>query len=147
MDDRQDSRYEELYEQLLERGLDMHMHNKRRIRNGMILLLLLPVILGVILWVTGSDKIVFLIIWVLCMFAACIYLISIEFIDYQLQKTLEEVTEREADMGSLIIGTEQIGEKIVERHERIHERRQERRGKKQEQEIHYFRPPESGDEL
>ena len=62
MDDRQDSRYEELYEQLLERGLDMHMHNKRRIRNGMILLLLLPVILGVILWVTGSDKIVFLII-------------------------------------------------------------------------------------
>ena len=43
MDDRQDSRYEELYEQLLERGLDMHMHNKRRIRNGMILLLLLPV--------------------------------------------------------------------------------------------------------
>ena len=108
MDDRQDSRYEELYEQLLERGLDMHMHNKRRIRNGMILLLLLPVILGVILWVTGSDKIVFLIIWVICMFILSIYLITIEYIDDSVEKTLEEVTDREADFGELFPGTEQL---------------------------------------
>ncbi|MBR2707151.1 MAG: hypothetical protein IKE74_07960 [Mogibacterium sp.] len=145
--DKQDRHYEDLYRRLRERGETMHMNNKKRIRIGLIVLALLPAILIFIRWATDSDRVVFLIIWVLCMFAACIYLISIEFIDYQLQKTLEEVTEREADMGRLIIGTEQIGEKIVERHERIHERRQERRGKKQEQEIHYFRPPESGDEL
>lgn len=145
--DKQDRHYEDLYRRLRERGETMHMNNKKRIRIGLIVLALLPAILILIRWATDSDRVVFLIIWVLCMFAACIYLISIEFIDYQLQKTLEEVTEREADMGRLIIGTEQIGEKIVERHERIHERRQERRGKKQEQEIHYFRPPESGDEL
>jgi hypothetical protein len=132
MDDRQDSRYEELYEQLLERGLDMHMHNKRRIRNGMILLLLLPVILGVILWVTGSDKIVFLIIWVLCMFALSIYLITIEYIDDSVEKTLEEVTDREADFGELFPGTEQLAERIGERREMIRGKIKARRSKEDE---------------
>ena len=133
MDDRQDSRYEELYQQLLERGLDMHVHNKRRIRNGMILLLLLPVILGVILWVTGSDKIVFLLIWVLCMFALSIYLITIEYIDDSVEKTLEEVTDREADFGVLFPGTEQLGERISERHEMIRGKIEARRPKEDEQ--------------
>ena len=132
MDDRQDSRYEELYEQLLERGLDMHMHNKRRIRNGMILLLLLPVILGVILWVTGSDKIVFLIIWVLCLFALSIYLITIEYIDDSVEKTLEEVTDREADFGELFPGTEQLAERIGERREMIRGKIKARRSKEDE---------------
>ena len=132
MDDRQDSRYEELYEQLLERGLDMHMHNKRRIRNGMILLLLLPVILGVILWVTGSDKIVFLIIWVICMFALSIYLITIEYIDDSVEKTLEEVTDREADFGELFPGTEQLAERIGERREMIRGKIKARRSKEDE---------------
>ena len=133
MDDRQDSRYEELYEQLLERGLDMHMHNKRRIRNGMILLLLLPVILGVILWVTGSDKIVFLIIWVICMFILSIYLITIEYIDDSVEKTLEEVTDREADFGELFPGTEQLAERIGERREMIRGKIKARRSKEDEQ--------------
>lgn len=133
MDDRQDSRYEELYQQLLERGLDMHMHNKRRTRNGMILLLLLPVILGVMLWVTGSDKIVFLIIWVLCMFALSIYLITIEYIDDAVEKTLEEVSEREADFDELFPGTEQLSERIVERREMIRGKIQARRSKEDEQ--------------
>ena len=144
--DKQDRHYEELYNRLLERGETMHMNNKKRIRVGLVVLALLPVILIFIRWATDSDRIVFLIIWVLCMFAACIYLVSIEFIDDRLQKTLEEVTEREADMGTLIMGTEQLGEKIVERHERIQERRQERRDRKQTQEIHYFELPEREDE-
>ena len=105
MDDRQDSRYEELYEQLLERGLDMHMHNKRRIRNG---------------------------IWVLCMFALSIYLITIEYIDDSVEKTLEEVTDREADFGELFPGTEQLAERIGERREMIRGKIKARRSKEDE---------------
>ena len=145
MPKKQDRHYEELYNRLLERGEAMHMNNKKRIRIGLIVLALLPVILIFIRWATDSDRVVFLIIWVLCMFAACIYLISIEFIDDRLQKTLAEVTEKEADFDGLIMGSEQLGERIVERHERIHERRQERREKK-EQEIYYFLPSEREDE-
>ena len=111
---KQDRHYEELYERLLERGEAMHANNKKRIRVGLVLLALLPAILIIIRLLTDSDRVVFLIIWVLSMFALCIYLISIEFIDDSLRKTLEEVTEREADFGELIPDSEAV-------HNRIHE--------------------------
>ena len=143
---RKDLHYEDLYNRLLERGELMHRNNKKRIRIGLVILALLPPLLIFIRWATDSDRVVFLIIWVLCMFAACIYLISIEFIDDQLQKTLSEVTEREAGFDELIPGTEQLEERIAERHERIQERRQERRDRRHEEEIHYFSPSEREDE-
>ena len=120
---RQDTRYEALYTQLLERGLVMHINNKKRIKVGLIILVLLPVILDIIRILTGSDKIVFLIIWVICMFVLCIYLIWIEYIDDSVQKTLEEVTDTEADFDVLMIGTDQIGERLSEKHEQMMERR------------------------
>lgn len=120
--------YEELYMRLLERAESMHENNKKRIRIGLIVLGLLPAVLIIIRLLTDSDRVVFLIIWILCTFAVCIYLITIEFIDDSLEKTLEEVTEREADFDELIMGTEQLGEKIIERRERRQERRGERRG-------------------
>ena len=110
----QDRHYVELYERLLERGEAMHANNKKRIRVGLVLLALLPAILIIIRLLTDSDRVVFLIIWVLSMFALCIYLISIEFIDDSLRKTLEEVTEREADFGELIPDSGAV-------HNRIHE--------------------------
>lgn len=118
-DHKQDSRYELLYTQLLERGMDMHMSNKRRIRKGIILLILLPLILGIIREVTDSDRIVFLIIWVFCMFVISIYLITVEYIDDAVQKTLADVTESETEFGGLVAGTEQLEERISERHARV----------------------------
>ena len=118
-DHKQDSRYELLYTQLLERGMDMHMSTKRRIRKGLILLILLPLILGIIRAVTDSDRIVFLIIWVFCMFVISIYLITVEYIDDAVQKTLADVTESETEFGGLVAGTEQLEERISERHARV----------------------------
>ena len=114
----QDRHYEELYGRLLERGEAMHANNKKRIRAGLVVLALLPVILILIRLLTDSDRVVFLIIWVLCMFAVCTYLISIEFIDDSLRKTLEEVTEREADFGELIPDSAEVHNRI---HEHVHE--------------------------
>ena len=114
----QDRHYEELYGRLLERGEAMHANNKKRIRAGLVVLALLPVILILIRLLTDSDRVVFLIIWVLCMFAVCTYLISIEFIDDSLRKTLEEGTEREADFGELIPDSCEVHNRI---HEHVHE--------------------------
>ena len=121
-DQKQNNRYEALYTQLLERGMDLHMSNKKRIRAGLIILLLLPVILGIILKMTQSDKIVFLIIWVLCMFVLCIYLISVEYIDDSVKKTLEEVTDREMNFDELLLNSEKLEERIAIRHESIMEK-------------------------
>ena len=115
MPKKQDRHYEELYNKLLERSEAMHRSNKKRIRIGLILLAVLPFIMIDIRWLTNSDKAIFLIIWVILMFAICIYLISVEFIDNSIQKTLREVTEKEADLGELLPDSEQVHERIQER--------------------------------
>ena len=67
------------------------------------MLLLLPVILGVIRWLTHSDKIVFLLIYVICLFIVGIYLIAIEYLDDQIWKTLKNMTGSEADFNDLFM--------------------------------------------
>lgn len=142
-----DRHYEELYNRLLDRSITMHLNNKKRIRTGLILLAALPVILITIRWLTDSDKVVFLIIWVICMFAICIYLISIEYIDDSLQKSLGEITDREAGLGELVMDSselhDRVHERIHERNESIHERLKARHEEIQE---HYVRHWMSGDQ-
>ena len=123
---KQDIRYEELYNRLLERGMALHENNKKRIRAGLIFLAVFTVLMILIRLITDSDRVVFLILWVVGMFAASIYLISVEYIDNSIQKTLEDVSEREADFGVLLPDSEQVREKvqsrIQEKQEQIHTR-------------------------
>lgn len=97
-----DKKYEALYNELLERGEQLHEGNKRRIRRGLMLLIILPFVLEFIRWMTDSDKIVFLIIWILIMFVLCAYLISIEYLDSTIENTLRDVTDTEADFDGLL---------------------------------------------
>ncbi|MBE6041047.1 MAG: hypothetical protein E7220_00830 [Clostridiales bacterium] len=110
-----DRKYEQLYDLLYARTEAMHEANKKRIRLGLIWLAVLPVLLCLIIWITHSDKIVFLLIWVLIMFASCIYLISVEYADHKIIQGLNELTDREAEFDRLILGTEGIHDKVQER--------------------------------
>ena len=112
--DRNKDKYEELYTELLSRGEQLHESNKRRIKRGLIALVILPFILYFILWMTDSDKVVFLIIWVLIMFALSAYLISIEYLDNAVEKSLNEVSDSEAEFDKLLPRPE-LQERIRER--------------------------------
>lgn len=116
---RNSHKYEELYTELLGRGEMLHESNKRRIRRGIIILVILPVILEFIRWMTDSDKVVFLIIWILIMFVLSAYLISIEYLDYTVEETLKDVTDIEADFDGLLPKPEL---RRADLHERISER-------------------------
>ena len=118
-----DRSYEKLYAELLGRAEQLHESNKRRIRRGLILLVILPVILGLIRWITDSDKIVFLIIWVLIMFVLSAYLITVEYMDDSVRKTLEDVTDQEAEFDELILRPEVLQGRL---RGRIAERRAQR---------------------
>ena len=98
MDRLQEKHYEELFNGLLGRGKALHASNKKRIRIGLIFLAVFTVGMIVIRRITESDRASFLIIWVIGMFAISIYLIGVEYIDTTLAKTLEEFTERDADV-------------------------------------------------
>ena len=119
----QDIRYEDLYNRLLDRGMALHESNKKRIRTGLIFLAVFTVLMILIRLITDSDRVVFMILWLVGMFAISIYLISVEYIDDSIRKTLEDVSEREADFGELLPDSEQMRERvhshIQERHEEI----------------------------
>ena len=119
---RQDIRYEELYNRLLERGITLHENNKKRIRIGLIFLIVFTVLMILIRLITDSDRVVFMILWVVGMFAISIYLISVEYIDDSIRKTLEDVSDREAEFGELLPDSEEVREKV---HSRIQERHDE----------------------
>lgn len=138
---KQDVRYEELYNRLLERGMALHASNKRRIRAGLIFLVVFTVLMILIRFITDSDRVVFMILWVVGMFAASIYLISVEYIDDSLRKTLEDVSEREADFGDLLPDSEQVREKLQSKI-------QEKQGEIQTLYVDHWREkkPESEDE-
>ena len=126
----QDIRYEDLYNRLLDRGMALHESNKKRIRVGLVLLGLFTVLMILIRLITNSDRVVFMILWVVGMFIISIYLISVEYIDDSIRKTLEDVSDREADFGVLLPDSEQVREKVQtrlqEKHEEIQSHIQER---------------------
>ena len=82
MEQKQDNRYNNLssYAQ------QVHEKTKKRIKYSGIVLIILPVVLGLIRWMTHSDKIFFLVIWILCMFAISAYLVSIEYYDHVIHR-------------------------------------------------------------
>ena len=121
-DDKQNIRYEDLYNQLLERGNLLHSSNKKRIKTGLIFLGVFTVIMIVVRWLTNSDRVVFMLFWIFGMFAIAIYLIGIEYIDDSIQKTLEEVTDRESDFDELMPDSAQMREIV---HNRIKEKKSE----------------------
>ncbi|MBR3201865.1 MAG: hypothetical protein IKG17_11125 [Mogibacterium sp.] len=112
---KQDIRYEDLYNRLLDRGMALHENNKKRIRAGLVLLGVFTVLMILIRMITNSDRVVFMILWVVGMFVISIYLISVEYIDDSIRKTLEEVSDREADFGELIPDSEQVRERVQSR--------------------------------
>lgn len=127
---KQDIRYEDLYNRLLDRGMALHESNKKRIRVGLVFLGVFTVLMILIRLITNSDRVVFMILWVVGMFAISVYLISVEYIDDSIRKTLEDVSDREADFGVLLPDSEQVREKVQtrlqEKHEEIHSHIQER---------------------
>lgn len=92
-----------LYGKLLMYAEQRHQDNKRRIRHGLISLFVIPFVLLIIMLLTDSSRIVFLIIWIFCMFIVAAFLIFIAYFDNQLQATLNELSRCElGEFDSLI---------------------------------------------
>ena len=95
--------YQELYDRLLEEVSALHRSNRRRIRNGMRMLLAVTLGLMLLMFLAEGNKVFTLMLWILSMFAVAAYLIAVEYADYELQKKLEEITQMEQEsLGALL---------------------------------------------
>ena len=95
--------YQELYDRLLDEVRTLHKNNRRRIRNGMRMLLVVTVGLMLLMFLAQGNKVFTLMLWIFSMFAVAAYLIAVEYADYELQKKLEQITQMELEsMGELL---------------------------------------------
>ena len=106
-----------LYGKLLMYAEQVHQNNKRRIRNGLISLIVIPVVLIAVLLLTDSSRIVFLIIWIACMFVVAGFLLFVAYSDWMLQATINELSRDElGELDSLIsVKTPRRGLKLLKK--------------------------------
>lgn len=83
-----DNRYQQLYQDMVTQAAALHKRNKQRIKVSLIIMLLLPFILAGIRWITDSDKMVFLVIWLIGMFALAAYMIGVAYMDDRISNTM-----------------------------------------------------------
>ena len=104
------------YNSLGEYARKLHEKNKKRVKVSGIVLILLPIFLELIRLLTGSDKTVFLIIWILCMFAISAYLVSIEYMDHTIRSRFGGVDENDALISSELRNRLRRKEETNEKH-------------------------------
>lgn len=87
--------YEQLYAKMSAYEQHIHEMNQKRIKFAIRCFLIIPSCFLAALFLTGSNKIVFLILWIISLFGLSIYLIAVEYMDYLLQMKLKEWSEDE----------------------------------------------------
>ena len=92
-------KYDDHYRNLDKMVTGFHEKKKKRLKVSGIILLILPVVLGFMRWITDSDKVVFLLIWVLCMFAVSSYLVSVEYMDELIRNKYDPDAAPDAEEG------------------------------------------------
>lgn len=98
-----EEKYHQLYDRLLEEVAALHKANQQRIRTGMRALVIVTVGLLLLMFLVEGNRVFTLILWILSMFALSAYLIGVEYMDYELQKKLRDITQEEQEtLGQLI---------------------------------------------
>ena len=96
-----EKKYSQLYQALLQEVLQFHNGNQRRIRKGMLSLLLVPLVFLVLLFLSEGSRMIFLLLWIVSMFGIAAYLIAVEYIDYEMQNKVKKITKKEVELDQL----------------------------------------------
>lgn len=97
-----EKKYSQLYQALLQEVLQFHSGNQRRIRKGMLSLLLVPLAFLVLLFLSDGSRVIFLLLWIVSMFGIAAYLIAVEYVDYEMQNKVKKITQKEVELDQLI---------------------------------------------
>lgn len=97
-----EKKYSQLYQVLLQEVLQFHSGNQRRIRKGMLSLLLVPLAFLVLLFLSDGSRVIFLLLWIVSMFGIAAYLIAVEYVDYEMQNKVKKITQKEVELDQLM---------------------------------------------
>lgn len=100
-------------EKILEYQQEMHEKNQKRIKYGIRCVLMIPLIFMAVMFALDSNKVVFLVLWIVSLFAISIYLIVVEYSDYQAQMKLSELGIKKDDEIQGLITEPPVVEKVI----------------------------------
>ena len=67
----------------------------------MLSLLLVPLAFLVLLFLSDGSRVIFLLLWIVSMFGIAAYLIAVEYIDYEMQNKVKQITKKEVELDQL----------------------------------------------
>ena len=89
---------EQSFEKIMEYEKKIHEKNQQRIKIGIRLVIIIPLIFLTVMFKLDSSKVVFLVLWIVSLFAISLYLIVVEYMDYNLQEKIMELKGEEGDI-------------------------------------------------
>lgn len=118
-------RTDRLYHELLRDVVKFHKENQRRIHKGLISLAAVPMVFLVLVFLTDSSKVIFLLLWIVSLFGISAYLIAVEYIDYEMQNKLRELALFELSQWDSLLEMPQLEEWKTSFKERVRRVEQE----------------------
>ncbi len=106
-------KYRKAYNMVIEYEKEAHRKNQKRIAVGLKLIIIIPLIFLALLFFTGSSKVIFLILWIVSLFILAAYLITVEYMDYNLMERMAKLRGHDEDMENYdLIGNDAIENRI-----------------------------------
>lgn len=87
----------DIYGELVDFQGRLHAQNLKRIHIGLLCVLIIPMIFLSLMFITDSNKVIWLILWIVSLFAISSYLIVVEYGDYNLQHRINSITGSDAE--------------------------------------------------
>ena len=129
-----DKRLREMYDKLVGYEKTIHEQNQKRIKIGLRCIYIIPLFfLFLLMIVPDSSKIIFLVLWIVSLFAIAVYLIGVEYVDYKLQEKMNEISGCDAQSVSPVVQIEDRVQEIAERVEQKFDTMQQSTGEDAEQ--------------
>ena len=129
-----DKRLREMYDKLVGYEKTIHEQNQKRIKIGLRCIYIIPLFFLVLLMIVpDSSKIIFLVLWIVSLFAIAVYLIGVEYVDYKLQEKINEISGCDAQSVSPVVQIEDRVQEIAERVEQRFDTMQQSTGEDAEQ--------------
>lgn len=112
-----EKKLKEMYEKLISYEHMLHEQNQKRIKVGILCIYIIPALFLFLLFITGSSssKIIFLVLWIASLFIIAVYLICVEYIDYNLQEKINEIQGNDESEIESLIDIDEVVEKIEAR--------------------------------
>ena len=97
-----------MYDRFLELQQQVHVKNQKKIRVGLKVNIILPLVFLAISFLSNRSKLVFLVLWIVSLFGIAFYLLYVEYMDFKLQESMKEFGIFEDEENQALIGNEVV---------------------------------------